>query len=164
MCKIYVWRNSIFIGITVCLTCKDIAVSSVCQDELNSIMTCVGIVRFHTRMGNVRMTGGLLLSKGWWKPRAGMDMLVTEAGFSWKQYGCLNAIITPHVFVLNVRISKALNILGNMANILQTTHKTEGRHDSKFVVIGGRGGCHYDNLRYRLWRHGWHHDNSRVYA
>ena len=25
-------------------------------------------------------------------------------------------------------------------------------HDANFVVIGGTGGCRYDNLQYRQWR------------
>ena len=40
--------------------------------------------------------------------------------------------------------------------------KTEGCHNVNFAVIGGTGGCPYDNLLCHQWRQSWHHDNPRL--
>ena len=38
--------------------------------------------------------------------------------------------------------------------------KTENCHDANFVITGGTGGCHYDNLQCHQWWQSWHHDCS----
>ena len=39
--------------------------------------------------------------------------------------------------------------------------KTESCNDANFVITGGTGGCHYDNLQCHQWWQSWHHNNSQ---
>ena len=34
-------------------------------------------------------------------------------------------------------------------------------HNANFVITGGTGGCHKDNLQCHQWWQSWHHNNSR---
>ena len=39
------------------------------------------------------------------------------------------------------------------------TLKTKSSNNANFVVIGGTGGCHDDNLWCCQWQQMWHHDD-----
>ena len=40
--------------------------------------------------------------------------------------------------------------------------KPKGLFGANFVITGGIGGCHHDNLQCHLWWQSWHHDDFQV--
>ena len=72
---------------------------------------------------------------------------LTNSGRLWPLEGGIGST-HDHCWVTQVYIYIYIYIL----------HKTMGCHDSNFVITGGTGGCHKDNLRCHRWWQCWNHD------
>ena len=58
-----------------------------------------------------------------------------------------------------MREFSVVRILEIECNDYHNTLELKTCHDANFVIIGGTGICHKDNLWCHQWRQSWHHDN-----
>ena len=71
-------------------------------------------------------------------------------------FGVEDSLSSPSVHIEGLRLGD------NLGNKYSISLRPKCCQDANFVITGGTGGCHKDNLPCHQWWQSWHHDNPRI--